>query len=347
MDLRRQTLWLAATAAVASPPWRSSTRWRASAATCPASCACASARSTGRRWASPWRRWRSAGCAGSAIPVGVVAVGVAFAVGAVLAAYHAGVEWKWWPGPTACTGSARGAVSAASVLASLDVKQHMVRCDEAALQDRGHLAVGLERPGVRRPLPGRASGSSPEDDAVTAPQTLTLGRDAWKTRLSEMLRVDHAGELGAVHIYRGQAAVFSRARGGERMAADMAEHEGHEQVHLDAFDRILTERQRAPHRARAPVAGGGLRAGRRHRAPGREGGPRLHRGGRERDRGALRRADRRGGRPRTRRWPPSSPASATTNWPTATMRWRRARTRRRATPCCPASSGPDAGWRSG
>src|SRR5579875_994782 len=23
----------------------------------------------------------------------------------VLAAYHAGVEWKWWPGPTACTGS--------------------------------------------------------------------------------------------------------------------------------------------------------------------------------------------------------------------------------------------------
>ena len=81
---------------------------------------------------------------------------------------------------------------------------------------------------------------------MTAPQTLTLGRDAWKHRLSEMLRVDHAGELGAVHIYRGQAAVFSRARGGERMAADMAEHEGHEQVHLDAFDRILTERNVRP-----------------------------------------------------------------------------------------------------
>ena len=72
-----------------------------------------------------------------AIPVGVVAVGVAFAVGAVLAAYHAGVEWKWWPGPTACTGAARGTVSAASVLASLDVKQHMVRCDEAALRIAG------------------------------------------------------------------------------------------------------------------------------------------------------------------------------------------------------------------
>ncbi len=98
---------------------------------------------------------------------------------------------------------------------------------------------------------------------MTAPQTLTLGRDAWKNRLSEMLRVDHAGELGAVHIYRGQAAVFSRARGGERMAADMTEHEGHEQVHLDAFDRILTERNVRP-TALAPLwraAGFALGAG--------------------------------------------------------------------------------------
>ena len=57
-----------------------------------------------------------------------------------------------------------------------------------------------------------------------------------------MLRVDHAGELGAVHIYRGQKAVFGHARGGETMAADMAEHEAGEQVHLSAFDAILTDR---------------------------------------------------------------------------------------------------------
>ncbi len=71
------------------------------------------------------------------VPVGVVAVGIAFAVGAAVAGYHAGVEWKWWPGPTACTGHASARVSAASVLASLDVKQHMVRCDEAALRIAG------------------------------------------------------------------------------------------------------------------------------------------------------------------------------------------------------------------
>ena len=58
-------------------------------------------------------------------------------------------------------------------------------------------------------------------------------------RMHEILRVDHAGELGAVHIYRGQTAVFSRARGGERMAADMAGHQAGEQVHLSAFDGIL------------------------------------------------------------------------------------------------------------
>ena len=31
-----------------------------------------------------------------------------FLFGAGLAAYHAGVEWKWWPGPTTCTGGAAG-----------------------------------------------------------------------------------------------------------------------------------------------------------------------------------------------------------------------------------------------
>lgn len=66
------------------------------------------------------------------------------------------------------------------------------------------------------------------------------GQGAHARRMAEILRVDHAGELGAVHIYRGQAAVFGRARGGEKMAADMAEHEAGEQVHLSAFDAILT-----------------------------------------------------------------------------------------------------------
>ena len=58
------------------------------------------------------------------------------AVSTGLAAYHAGVEWKWWPGPTACTGRLAGPVSAKDVAALLSGAKsvHMVRCDEAAVR---------------------------------------------------------------------------------------------------------------------------------------------------------------------------------------------------------------------
>jgi len=62
------------------------------------------------------------------------------------------------------------------------------------------------------------------------------------TRLAEILRVDHAGELGAVHIYRGQRAVLAQAKGQERIADQLAEMEGHEAAHLARFDALLTER---------------------------------------------------------------------------------------------------------
>ena len=68
------------------------------------------------------------------------------------------------------------------------------------------------------------------------------GRGAARARLAEMLRVDHAGELGAVHIYRGQQAVLRRAPGRERITEQLKEMEGHEAVHLARFDELLTER---------------------------------------------------------------------------------------------------------
>jgi ubiquinone biosynthesis monooxygenase Coq7 len=82
-------------------------------------------------------------------------------------------------------------------------------------------------------------------------------------RLAEILRVDHAGELGAVHIYRGQRAVLGAAPGRERIAGQLAEMEGHEAEHLARFDRLLTERRVRP-TAMAPVwrlAGFALGAG--------------------------------------------------------------------------------------
>lgn len=79
-------------------------------------------------------------------------------------------------------------------------------------------------------------------------------------RVAEMLRVDHAGEYGAVAIYRGQQAVFSRNPATAPIAAQLAEMEAEEQKHLDAFDRLLNEREVRP-TAMAPLwnaAGYGL-----------------------------------------------------------------------------------------
>jgi ubiquinone biosynthesis monooxygenase Coq7 len=60
-------------------------------------------------------------------------------------------------------------------------------------------------------------------------------------RRREMLRVDHAGEYGAVAIYRGQLAVFERQAGHERIVGQLREMAGQEQVHLDAFDKLLAD----------------------------------------------------------------------------------------------------------
>jgi len=61
-------------------------------------------------------------------------------------------------------------------------------------------------------------------------------------RIAEMLRVDHAGEYGAVAIYRGQQAVFRRNAGTQAIAKQLGEMEAEEQIHLNAFDDMLIER---------------------------------------------------------------------------------------------------------
>ena len=60
-----------------------------------------------------------------------------------------------------------------------------------------------------------------------------------RERRDEMLRVDHAGEYGAVAIYRGQLAVFERQHGKERIVGQLKQMRDEEQDHLDAFDRML------------------------------------------------------------------------------------------------------------
>jgi disulfide bond formation protein DsbB len=48
---------------------------------------------------------------------------------AVFGAYHAGVEWKFWPGPADCTGPVGNLGSAGSLLDRLDTVK-VVMCDE-------------------------------------------------------------------------------------------------------------------------------------------------------------------------------------------------------------------------
>lgn len=65
-------------------------------------------------------------------------------------------------------------------------------------------------------------------------------------RLAEMLRVDHAGEYGAVQIYKGQRAVYDRLAGKERLAGMLREMEESEHEHLETFDRLLNEQKVRP-----------------------------------------------------------------------------------------------------
>lgn len=71
-------------------------------------------------------------------------------------------------------------------------------------------------------------------------------------RIEEMIRVDHAGEYGAVAIYRGQRAIFDKIPSKKRIADQLREMEEDEQAHLDAFDKLLRERKTRP-TALAPI----------------------------------------------------------------------------------------------
>lgn len=65
----------------------------------------------------------------SLIFAGLLALVLAALGNAVLGGYHAGVEWKWWQGPTDCSGSVVNLGSAGDLLSRLDSVK-VVRCDE-------------------------------------------------------------------------------------------------------------------------------------------------------------------------------------------------------------------------
>jgi disulfide bond formation protein DsbB len=75
--------------------------------------------------AALWRAPRSVVAAGFAV------LFVAMLVSAALGAYHAGVEWRFWPGPADCSGPVTDFTAKGPLLDQLQ-SIRVVRCDEAA-----------------------------------------------------------------------------------------------------------------------------------------------------------------------------------------------------------------------
>ena len=75
------------------------------------------------------------------IIAGLVMLALGMLVSAGLGVYHAGVEWKWWMGPTECSGPIRSLGSAADLLREIQ-KANLVRCDDAAWRFLGISLAG-------------------------------------------------------------------------------------------------------------------------------------------------------------------------------------------------------------
>lgn len=77
---------------------------------------------------------------------------------------------------------------------------------------------------------------------LTAPPAALSEAPMVESRLARMIRVDHAGEYGAVRIYAGQRAVLGRGAKGP-LLQHMAEQE---EQHLAHFSDLLTRRRVRP-----------------------------------------------------------------------------------------------------
>jgi disulfide bond formation protein DsbB len=85
--------------------------------------------------------YSSTGRARGIVFAGMIGLALIFAANTALGAYHAGVEWRFWPGPSGCTGVIAGPPNAADLMKTL---QHakVVACDEVQLRIFGLSLAG-------------------------------------------------------------------------------------------------------------------------------------------------------------------------------------------------------------
>jgi disulfide bond formation protein DsbB len=67
----------------------------------------------------------------SVVRIGLAVIAIAMLILVGMSVYHAGVEWKFWPGPTECTGPVNAFGNAGTLMDQMN-KTSIVRCDEAA-----------------------------------------------------------------------------------------------------------------------------------------------------------------------------------------------------------------------
>ena len=72
---------------------------------------------------------------------GLALLGLIFAGSMIFGAYHAGVEWGFWPGPSGCTGALAKADSMADFMKQLETTK-VVRCDAVAIRILGLSLAG-------------------------------------------------------------------------------------------------------------------------------------------------------------------------------------------------------------
>src|SRR5258705_12511288 len=64
--------------------------------------------------------------------------------------------------------------------------------------------------------------------------------------IEAIIRVDHAGEFGALRIYAGQLAVLGRKPGAQDNTDAIRHMAAQEQTHFDAFDHMVKDRAVRP-----------------------------------------------------------------------------------------------------
>ncbi len=67
-----------------------------------------------------------------------------------------------------------------------------------------------------------------------------------KKKLEEFIRVDHAGERGAIKIYEGQLLALSTIKQDESLKKMIEEMKEHEKEHLEYFEKEIQKRNMKP-----------------------------------------------------------------------------------------------------